>query len=124
MKFILIDDSNQFRDRLEALIFRYPDFTIIGKANTAADGISLIKFLKPDFVFIDLQMPGGNGLSVLKEVKETNPLIKTAIVTNYAFEKIKKECFRLGTDYFFDKSNDIKKIQELLEEMTEKVEAD
>ena len=115
MKFILIDDSNHFRDRLEALISRYPNLSIIGKANNAIEGSNLVKFLKPDFVFIDLQMPGGNGLTVLKEVKEYSSTIKTAIVTNYPFDNIKAECFKAGTDYFFDKSNDIKKIQELLE---------
>ena len=121
MKFVLIDDSTHFVDRLEILILRYNTFNIIGKANNAIEGANLVKYLKPDFVFIDLQMPGGNGIEVLREVKQTNPTIKTAIVTNYPFDNIKAECFKAGTDYFFDKSNDIKKIEEVLEGFGEKV---
>lgn len=114
MNFILIDDSKQFRDRLESLITRNKDFFIGGRANNAIEGFNLVKFLSPDFVFIDLQMPGENGISVLKKIKTDYPNIKTAIVTNYPFDKIREECKKIGTDYFFDKSNDIKLIEALL----------
>lgn len=64
---------------------------------------------------MDLQLGRGTGFEVLQSVSgEKIPLI--IVLTNYALEPYRQKALDLGADGFYDKSSDIPKVMDVLEE--------
>jgi two-component system response regulator DevR len=62
-------------------------------------------------------MPGGGGLRVLNYLK-ARTLDRTAIIlTSFPYPQYREACLAAGADYFFDKTQDIPKLTEVLVEL-------
>ena len=72
-----------------------------------------------DLAILDLQLKQGNGLRVLKAVRRSTHRLRAtiAVFTNYAFPQYRKRSLELGADYFFDKSRELSRVVELVEDM-------
>jgi DNA-binding NarL/FixJ family response regulator len=114
MKVLIADDAEMMRDRLVTLISGIEGIEIVGQAATCPETEELNKNLKPDVVLLDIRMPGGSGIEVLQNVKRNKRETKVIILTNYSYPQYKEKCLKLGANYFFDKSEDFKKIPDTL----------
>ena len=66
MRVVLVDDEQNIRETLSALLKIYaPDIEIVGEANGVQEGISLIKSTRPDLVLLDVEMKDGTGFDLL-----------------------------------------------------------
>ena len=65
-------------------------------------------------VILDIQVPPGpnlrNGIDVLRLTKKEHPHSGVIMLTNFDNSYYRKECERLGADFFFDKSNEFEQV--------------
>jgi DNA-binding NarL/FixJ family response regulator len=62
-------------------------------------------------------MPGGSGIQVLETIRKEKPAPLIIMLTNFTHEPYRQRCFKLGADYFFDKSSEFEKVKEILENL-------
>lgn len=116
MKVVIVDDSVLVQERLTIMFAGLKGVEVVGTAQDAPEGTSVIRELNPDVVILDIKMPVGSGIDVLRDIKDSNPLIKVVILTNYPYEQYRRKCMDLGAEYFFDKSSEFERIPEILEQ--------
>jgi len=110
MKIIIADDSADFRERIRNLVLKYKNIQIVGEPGTGIEALQLINQTQPDMIILDIRMPIMNGIQLLKTLKEQGDKTIVCILTSYPYPQYKKKCMALGADYFFNKSDDFKKI--------------
>jgi DNA-binding NarL/FixJ family response regulator len=113
---VIVDDSSKVRERLIALLSECPDIRISGQAGNAREGIAAVQELKPDAVILDIRLPGRSGIQLLKEIKAAHPETLVIMLTNYDFEQYRRQCLKLGADYFFNKTLEFEKVMAVLTE--------
>lgn len=84
IRIALIDDSDQARLGLKALLDSYRGVEIIGEASNGADAVLLVEDTEPDVVILDMQMPGMNGADTTRLLKDRWPHIKVIALTLYS----------------------------------------
>jgi len=114
-KVLIADDSHIVRERLVSLLSDLPGVDIVAEAQTAFEAIQSIRRLKPAVVILDISMPGGSGIQVLETIRKEKPVPLIIMLTNFTHEPYRQRCFKLGADYFFDKSTEFEKVKDVLE---------
>jgi DNA-binding NarL/FixJ family response regulator len=113
---VIIDDSNEVRERLSALLSECPEIRIVGQAGNGGEALAALHALKPDAVILDIRLPGRSGIQLLKEIKATRPETKVIMLTTYDFGQYRRQCMQLGADHFFNKTLEFEKVVEVLAE--------
>lgn len=114
MKVLIVDDSNVVRDRIVEMLSGITGVEIAGEATNSIEAIHMVNKLKPDVVTLDIRIPGESGIEVLKKIKRTQPSTTVLVLTNYPQEQYKNKCYQLGGDYFFSKSDEFEKVEEVI----------
>jgi len=90
-----------------------PAVEIVGEAANSIEAVNLVNKLKPDAVTLDIRIPGESGIEVLKKIKNNQPSTIVMMLTNFPHEQYKNKCYQLGGDYFFSKSDEFEKVEEV-----------
>ena len=118
VRVFIVDDSPQLTEMLSEL-FSDPDtIDIVGICDSALNACEEIRLAKADVVVVDLQLKDGSGFDVVKAIRRL-PQAKDIVVilfTNHASRELHQHAITLGADYFLDKSRDLEKILEILQE--------
>ena len=117
------DDSLVLRERVLEMLRDIPGVEVLGCAADGLHAIDCIRALRPDAVVLDIQMPCGNGLDVLKNIKHGGHGPIAIVFTNFPYPQYQKRAFEHGADYFFDKTTEFEKLQELFGQLTGSLEA-
>ena len=104
----VIENSPIFSSWIESEIKKIDALNLIGFAKDIRTGLNIILKSNPKIVILDLFLDDGSGLKILRTIKENKLPIKVIVFTNFNFYK--SECLTLGSDYFFDKSNDFEEL--------------
>ncbi len=123
MKVFVVDDARLVRQRIIEMISELRGVEISGQAERAREAVASIKKSNPDVVILDIRLPGGNGIEVLKDIKKNKSAPIIIILTNYPYPQYKKKCMEAGADFFFDKSTEFHKVNEVLKKLIKKFEA-
>jgi len=114
---ILIDDEDQFRERL-ARAFINRGYTVLEAADV--DGaLEKIKENKPDWALVDLKMPGKSGLDFIRVAKDFLPFLKIVVLTGYGSIATATEAVKLGAHYYLPKPADVDDILNAFEKDSE-----
>ena len=114
VKTIIIDDSRIISERLSGMLNDIDGVMVAGQASYAREGLAMVNLTKPDFVILDIRLPDVSGLEIIADIKNIDPEICIAMLTNYPYYSYRKICMEIGADYFFDKSNEFGKLIEIL----------
>lgn len=117
MKVFLVDDSTIVRERVASMLSEHSEIEIIGQAQRVKQAIDLIGRLKPDVVVLDIRLSGGSGIDVLRDIKKLRPTPLVIMLTNLPYRQYRQECMNAGADFFFDKSTEFTKLDELFEKL-------
>jgi YesN/AraC family two-component response regulator len=120
MKVFIADDSKLFRERLVSMLSDFSGIEIIGQAENGITAVNSIKKLKPDLVILDIRMPKKSGLKVLQEIKEDKDSPVVIMVTNYPYSQYREKCMEIGSEFFFDKSNEYEQVIEVVKQLMQK----
>jgi DNA-binding NarL/FixJ family response regulator len=111
MKHVLIvDDSEQIRKRLAALLAESSRIRIVGQTGDGPETLKAIERLNPDTVILDIRLPGCSGIEVLKQIKAHHPHIQVIMLTNHDHAIYRQQCRQLGADRFLNKTREFEKI--------------
>ena len=104
---IIVDDEQEARDLLEALLDQIPEIQILSKSSSVAEGLEAIIKLQPDIILLDVEMPGESGFDLLNELNKYP--IESTIIFITAFDKFALEAFEFSAvDYLLKPVNPTK----------------
>jgi DNA-binding NarL/FixJ family response regulator len=81
LRVLVVDDHDEFRTGLEALLTAAESVEVVG---TAADGrraVQLALELQPDVILMDLHMPGVNGIEATASIVSSSPHIGVLVLS-------------------------------------------
>jgi two-component system response regulator DesR len=105
IKVFLADDSQQIRERVNALLGAAHMY-VIGEAATPDTCIAGILDSHPDVVVLDVHLEGGSGLQVLKAVRSADPDVAFVVFSNNSAPAYRKRYLGEGAVRFLDKSTE------------------
>jgi len=107
---LIVDDSEQIRQRLVTLLAESTQIRIVGQAGNSLEALEAVQRLKPDTVILDIRLPGTSGIELLKEIKAKYPEMKVIMLTNFDYAQYRRQCQQLGADHFLNKTLEFEKI--------------
>ncbi len=120
LKVYLADDSVVIRGKLREALEEIDSIEVIGESGNAVQAIADMRRLDPHAAIIDIRMPDGGGLPVLQDLKSRHPERVAIVLTSFPYPQYRQTFLAAGADYFFDKSQDIQKMIDLLVELASK----
>ena len=108
---LIVDDSEQIRERLVTLLSESDQIRIVGQAGNSRQALEAMQRLSPDTIILDIRLPGGgSGIELLKQIKARHPKMKVIMLTNFDYAQYRRQCRQLGADYFLNKTLEFEKI--------------
>ena len=83
----LVEDQNLVRQGIQTLLDLVEDIDVVAEARDGEEAIRIIPEVKPDVVLLDMHLPKRNGLDVLKELRRSESLPPTLILTTFDEDK-------------------------------------
>lgn len=117
LRLFIADDSDAIVESLSDLLMEIRGMEIVGHAHNASQAIERINELNPDVAILDIRMPGGSGIQVLESIKAVKNTILVIMLTAYPYPQYRQKCAEMGAEYFFDKSTEFHRVQEVLTEL-------
>jgi len=107
---LIVDDSEQIRQRLVTLLAESSQIRIVGQAGDSREALEALQRLRPDTVILDIRLPGTSGIELLKEIKARYPEMTVIMLTNFDYALYRRQCRQLGADHFLNKTLEFEKI--------------
>jgi DNA-binding NarL/FixJ family response regulator len=96
IRILLADDHTLVRAGIKMLLDAVPDFEVVAEAAAGSEAIRLAQELAPDIAVVDLAMPGVTGLQVVERLQDTNPEIRTLMLSMHSSEEHVIRALRIG----------------------------
>ena len=96
MNILLIDDHDETRREMAALINAEKDLSVVAEAVTGEEGIKKAGELKPDLVVMDILLPGINGIEATAAIVVNNPDIKVLALSNHSGRILVQAALKAG----------------------------
>ncbi|HET8960739.1 response regulator transcription factor [Nocardioides sp.] len=81
VRVLVVDDHDEFRKGLEALLGAADGLEVVGSAADGARAVDLALGLQPDIVLMDLQMPRLNGVEATGRIVASSPHISVIVLS-------------------------------------------
>ena len=81
VRVLVVDDHDEFRKGLEALLGAADGVEVVGSAADGARAVDLALGLQPDVVLMDLQMPRLNGVEATGRIVASSPHISVIVLS-------------------------------------------
>jgi DNA-binding NarL/FixJ family response regulator len=83
----LVEDQTLVRQGIQTLLELVDDIDVVSEARDGDEALRVIPQSKPDVVLLDMYLPKRNGLEVLRELKKSEFLPPTLILTTFDEDK-------------------------------------
>jgi DNA-binding NarL/FixJ family response regulator/signal transduction histidine kinase len=83
----LVEDQTLVRQGIKTLLELVDDIDVVGEAKDGDEALRVIPETKPNVVLLDMYLPKRNGLEVMKELKQSESLPPTLILTTFDEDK-------------------------------------
>jgi DNA-binding NarL/FixJ family response regulator len=70
IKVAIVEDNNQFRTALEAIVTQEKDTTLVGSYTSAEKALSALEQTPPDIAIVDISLPGMRGTELIVRLKD------------------------------------------------------
>jgi DNA-binding NarL/FixJ family response regulator len=81
VRILVVDDHDEFREGLEAMLRAADGVEVVGSAADGARAVDLAVGLQPDVVLMDLQMPRLNGVEATARIVASSPHISVVVLS-------------------------------------------
>jgi DNA-binding NarL/FixJ family response regulator len=81
LRILVVDDHDEFRKGLEALLTATPSMDLVGSASDGLEAVRIAMDLQPDVVLMDLHMPRLNGIESTQRIVSSSPHIGVLVLT-------------------------------------------
>ncbi|WP_206859196.1 response regulator [Candidatus Enterococcus mangumiae] len=126
-KIFIAEDEHLIRESLKRMLTGFSNFLPLGPIGDASDGelaLAMIAEQKPDILLTDIRMPFMNGLELANEVKKLLPDIQIIFISGYDEFTYAKTAIQLQAADYLLKPIKPDELQESLEHIIQKLEAD
>ena len=96
----LVEDRTLVRQGIQTLLDLVDDIEVVAEAQNGDEAVALIPRVKPDVVLLDMYLPKRNGLDVLSNLRESNALPPTLILTTFDDDHLLIGALRAGAKGF------------------------
>jgi two-component system phosphate regulon response regulator OmpR len=111
---LLIDDSRFFRGKLVGQLRETGWPVVVTEAGSLSEIDGLLERELFQLIILDGQLGDGNAVEFIEVVKDAHPRTPVAMVSWNAAGQYRIAAARAGADYFFSKSDEIRKLLELV----------
>lgn len=73
LRVVVIDDEDDLRTLIHALLRPLDGWDVVGDANDAPSGLHVVEEEQPDIILLDLMLPGDSGVAVAPKLFRTAP---------------------------------------------------
>ncbi len=120
MKILLVDDEQDFRETMGAIIEGWGHDVI--EVSSGKEAVDAIMGKNPDIVILDYMMPEMDGVTTLKKIREIDDKISVIMFTAHPDIKVMKGAEKLGVSAFIPKLSTFSDVQASLKATIEMVE--
>jgi DNA-binding NarL/FixJ family response regulator len=114
-KILIVEDSPFFSNWISNELLNIEGIEITGIVDNVNDALATIKNKTIDIAILDIRLKDGSGTELIKYLKSGYKSIKVILFTNYP--EFRKECLKLGADYFFDKSSEFDELINIISKL-------
>ena len=104
IKVSLIEDHEDFRSALAALLNMSEEFELIGSYASAEAAIENIPGIE-DIILLDIHLPGMSGIDAIAHLKEINPGMRIIMLTMFDDDQLIMQAILKGADGYLLKKN-------------------
>ena len=83
IRVVLVEDQLLVRRGIKSLLELADDITVVADVGTADEGKAAVLRERPDAVLLDVRMPGKSGIDLLRELRATDALPATILLTTF-----------------------------------------
>ena len=119
VKVQIVEDLPRVQQLLKSVVEQPGRFEVTGIDDTEQAALQRCSDEPPDVIIVDLNLRQGSGLGVIHAVKRMagangGPLVM--VVTNHTMPVLQAACMKAGAHHFLDKSRELPKLRQLLDE--------
>src|SRR6185295_9670395 len=83
IRVVLVEDQMLVRRGIKTLLEMAGDIVVVADVDSADEGVAAIREHRPDVVLLDVRMPGKNGIEVVRELRNSDELPPTILLTTF-----------------------------------------
>src|SRR5262245_59216464 len=83
IRLVLIDDQTLVRRGIRSLLELTDDIVVVGEAADGEEAVDVVRRARPEVLLLDVRMPRKGGLDVLRELRSTDELPPTILLTTF-----------------------------------------
>ena len=110
---MVVDDEPLAVERLQLLLARCPDSTVVGTANEGEAALRIAEAVSPDVVLLDIAMPGMDGIDVARALSASG--VDPAVVFVTAFDNFAVAAFDVAAIDYLMKPVQLDRLERALE---------
>ena len=103
VRILVVDDSNEVRDRLRSIVSEMHEAECVGTAANGITALEMVKSLKPDILLLDVIMPQLDGFGVMEYLSEQGEMPETIVISALTQENFIFRALNLGAKYYIAK---------------------
>ena len=96
VRIVLADDDPIVRDVLRTMLQQSNTYQVVAEAPDGREAIQAVRQHKAELLLLDLLMPNLPGLEALREITETDPQLRTVVLTSSITKRQIVEALQLG----------------------------
>ena len=105
-RILLIEDDTPVRERLAAIINRWPGGQLIAACGRLGDGTAVIRDNPIDLLITDLNLPDGHGVQAIRVLRRTHPAAEAMVISVLADDRNVLEAIEAGATGYLLKDSD------------------
>jgi len=117
IKVSIVDDNDEIRSSLAALIRRAPTLKLLGEYPDAETAVKEIPARVPDVVLMDINLPGMNGVECVRQLKAALPKLQVLMLTVYEDSDSLFNSFKAGASGYLLKRTASARLLEAIHEV-------
>jgi DNA-binding NarL/FixJ family response regulator len=83
IRVLLVEDQLLVRRGIRTLLELAADLVVVADVGTADEGVAAVRQHRPDVVLLDVRMPGKSGIETVRELRASNELPPTILLTTF-----------------------------------------
>jgi DNA-binding NarL/FixJ family response regulator len=114
LRVLIVDDRQQVRQELGAILRLAGDIEVVGEAANGLEAVRLATALQPRAILLDLQMPVMDGYRAAAQIRAICPACRLIALTIHGDETARRRAATAGFDSFIVKGAPISALIEAL----------
>jgi DNA-binding NarL/FixJ family response regulator len=113
----IVEDQDDFRDALHAIIATMPDFEIAHAFGNAEDALAMAQHDDADIYLLDINLPGMSGIDLLRKLRLLHPRSQYLICSSYDDEDYVFDALKAGAHGYLLKNSSPAELMQALRDL-------